>query len=178
MRPEPAAILAAVDGCPPPPPFRMRAIAMPGDLGFLLALYADSRAREMALLSWPEAQKRAFLAQQFTAQHGDYHARFSERRFWVVERGRAAVGRLYLAVPEAGRLRIVDLSLGARFQGRGWGGALLRWLARAAHEAGAELELHVRQDNPARRLYERLGFCLEKAQGPYDLLRLASPPVS
>lgn len=178
MGQDPAAILAAVDECPPPPSFRMRAIAMPADLDFLLGLYADSRAREMAVLPWPEAQKHAFLAQQFTAQHGDYHSRFAERRFWVVERENRPVGRLYLAAPEAGRLRIVDLSLAARAQRRGWGGTLLRWLARAAQGAGAELELHVRQDNPARRLYERLGFHRVETRGVYDLMRQhpAQPP--
>ncbi len=176
MDPDPAAMLAAVDQCPPPPAFRLRAVALPDDLDFLLTLYADSRAREMALLPWPEARKRAFLAQQFSAQHDDYQRRFGERRFWLVERKGTPVGRLYLAAPEAGRLRIVDLSIAARFQGRGWGGALLRWLARAAGPVGARLELHVRQGNPARRLYERLGFRLEETRGLDDLLSLAPSP--
>lgn len=173
MGPEQAAILATVDDCPPPPSFRMRAVAMPDDLDFLLALYADSRAGEMAMLPWPEAQKLAFLAQQFTTQHTDYQNRFDGRRFWVVERKGKPIGRLYLAAPE-GRLRIVDFSLGTRFQGRGWGTSLLCWLARAAQEAGVELELHVRQDNaPARRLYDRLGFRMEEVRGAYELMRLA-----
>lgn len=42
---------------------------------------------------------------------------------------------------------------------RGVGGALLDALIVAAHDAGSvALSLSVEPDNPARRLYERLGF--------------------
>ncbi len=46
------------------------------------------------------------------------------------------------------------------WRGRGLGGALLDTLIVAAREAGSvALSLSVELDNPARRLYERLGFC-------------------
>jgi len=40
-------------------------------------------------------------------------------------------------------------------RGQGIGGALVR---RAVGECGGQVKLHVEQDNPARRLYERCGF--------------------
>jgi hypothetical protein len=40
------------------------------DLEFLCELYASTRADELALLvDWSEERKRAFLRQQFEAQH-------------------------------------------------------------------------------------------------------------
>ena len=44
------------------------------------------------------------------------------------------------------------------FQRRGIGGGLLRLIQEEAGEAGAGLTIHVEAFNPARRLYERLGF--------------------
>ena len=43
-------------------------------------------------------------------------------------------------------------------RGQGVGGALLRTLLAEAGRRGVGLCLNVRHDNPARRLYERLGF--------------------
>lgn len=173
-----AILLAAVDAHPPPPPFALRPLDLGTDLDFLLALYGDSRAREMALLPWPDEHKSAFLAAQFTAQHADYQTRFADRRFLVVLRRGRPMGRLYVAQPQPGCLRIVDLSIAAMAQGKGHGTALLRWLAGICAGAGAVLELHVRRDNPARALYARLGFTPASEAGPYELMRRPPAAVS
>lgn len=179
--PLPAAeLVAAVDADPPPLPLVLRAVAMPEDLGFLLALFGDSRAEEMALVPWPEAHKQAFLASQFSAQQADYHGKFAHHRFLVIERRGKPVGRLYLAATAPGMMRIVDLSVSAKAQGKGLGTMLLRWLAGLCAKAGAGLELHVRRGNRAQALYLRHGFVPVAPNGAYDLMRLPprSPPPS
>ncbi|MBR9971301.1 GNAT family N-acetyltransferase [Magnetospirillum sulfuroxidans] len=174
-----ALLLTAVDANPPPSPFALRPITLPADLAFLLDLYRQSRAREMALVPWPEEHKRAFLSQQFTAQHFDYENRFVQRRFCLVLRQGKPIGRLYLAETSPGRLRVVDISLVTKMQGRGCGTLLLRWLINLCEGAGAGVELHVQQGNPARRLYQRLGFVQTTAShGPYDFMCLEPAAIA
>jgi predicted GNAT family acetyltransferase len=43
-------------------------------------------------------------------------------------------------------------------RGQGLGSSVVRQCQQRAAAAGARLELQVRPENPARRLYERLGF--------------------
>ena len=53
----------------------------------------------------------------------------------------------------------VSIAVAEPYRSRGIGGALLRGLADAARSAGfAALSLSVEDGNPARRLYERVGF--------------------
>ena len=53
---------------------------------------------------------------------------------------------------------IIQMQIGSRFQGRGLGRALLEDLLAAAAHARVDVRLGVLKANPARRLYERLGF--------------------
>lgn len=76
----------------------------------------------------------------------------------VIESGGVPVGVLRLhELPEA--LEIRDLQLLPAHRGRGLGAWAVRQAFRRAAERGKpELRLRVFPDNPARRLYERLGF--------------------
>jgi ribosomal protein S18 acetylase RimI-like enzyme len=53
---------------------------------------------------------------------------------------------------------ILQLQVASAYQGRGVGRSVLNQLIREAGDAGASLSLGVLKANPARRLYERLGF--------------------
>ena len=59
---------------------------------------------------------------------------------------------------EPGVWDIVQMQIGSRFQGMGLGRVLLEELLVAAAMARADVQLGVLRANPARRLYERLGF--------------------
>ncbi len=59
---------------------------------------------------------------------------------------------------EPEELRLVDISLLPAHRGSGVGTELLRALQQEATTAGKPLRLSVARDNPARRLYARLGF--------------------
>jgi len=55
---------------------------------------------------------------------------------------------------------ILQVQLMPEVQGRGIGAALIRDLMAEARSAGVALKLKVLKTNPARRLYERLGFVI------------------
>ena len=157
----------------PLPKLRARGIALPPAGATHLPLFADlhaaSRAAELLLSALPQAQKRAFLDQQFVLQHNHYVQAFPKGDFRAVTRDGAPIGRFYF--DRSGPLWVlIDIVLATAEQGRGTGSALVRWLQQGAAEAGAEgVRLSVMHNNPrARALYLRLGFTDNGAPGPIN----------
>jgi ribosomal protein S18 acetylase RimI-like enzyme len=148
------------------------------DLGFAQALYASTRADELAPVPWPEETKQAFLAQQFSAQHEFWTASFEGLERWIVEREGQAIGRIYLRDNAPDDLRVVDIALVPERRAQGLGAALMRDAMALAARRGMKLSIHVEKNNPARALYARLGFeVIDADRGVYDLLEW-NPRVS
>src|ERR1044072_5812676 len=146
--------------CPPP--------AGP-DLAFIAALYASTRAEEVASTGWPAEFQCAFLAQQHQAQHNHYQAHYPDAEWLVIEAGGEASGRLYLD-ERAEDLHLIDISLVPERRGGGIGTAIMADLLDWAGARGKTMTLFVEPPNPARRLYERLGFTAEGEQGVYEMM--------
>jgi ribosomal protein S18 acetylase RimI-like enzyme len=139
------------------------------DLPFLQRVYASTRSDELALTDWTAQQKSDFIAFQFRAQHQHYATHYHDGEFLVIERDGGAVGRLYLH--RGSELRIVDISLLPEARGSGLGSALLRALMTQAASEGKTVSIHVERNNPALRLYLRLGFLIAGEHGIYHLMR-------
>jgi ribosomal protein S18 acetylase RimI-like enzyme len=144
------------------------------DRRFLRDLYAASRAAELALVAWDEGAKAAFVEQQFSAQDAHYRTHYGGASFDVVEVGGRAAGRLYVHRGERD-IRVIDILLAPAFRGRGIGGRLLGELVAEAQAGGRVLSIHVEPQNPARRLYDRLGFRPVAEHGLYVLMELEAP---
>lgn len=128
------------------------------DLPFLRALYAQTRAAELAPVPWPDEFKRKFLDDQFDLQHRHYIDFFGRADFLLIERLGQPIGRLYL-LREPPEFLIVDIALVEAARGQGIAGALIAHAQSAAASLGLGMALHVdRRNVDARRLYERLGF--------------------
>ena len=127
------------------------------DLPFLRALFASTRWQEMAATGWRDDQKQAFLDDQFRLQDLHYTTHYPDGEFHIITRGGEPIGRLYLYRGPAA-WQIVDISLLPPWCGQGIGGALLRQTLRDADALKVPVGLHVTVFNPARRLYDRLGF--------------------
>jgi ribosomal protein S18 acetylase RimI-like enzyme len=84
----------------------------------------------------------------------------------VIVVGSAAAGFLSVDRNER-RVRIVDIALLPQFRNQGLGGALLRQILAEADECRIAVDLRVERNNPARRLYERLGFTSVADDGVY-----------
>lgn len=142
----------------------------PEDRELLLRLYATTREDELRPVPWSEAEKRAFVEMQFAAQDRAYREAYPDGEFLVVLVAGLSVGRLYLArLPT--EVRLVDLTLEPGYRGRGIGTRLLAGVIARAERDGLDVTLHVEPWNPARRLYERLGFASVEVRGMYEFMR-------
>lgn len=139
--------------------------ARPDDESFLRSVYASTRADELALLSWTEAQTDAFLRMQFTAQETSYRRQWSGAAFQVIDVDDRPAGRLYVARC-AGEIRVLDIALLPEYRGAGIGTRLLQDLQAEGEAAGRPVRLHVLVANDrARGLYRRLGFHMVGGDG-------------
>ena len=140
--------------------------AEPADEPFLRDVYASTRADELTRVDWPDEQKRAFTDQQFTAQDAYYREHYEGASYDVILVDGEGAGRLYVARwPE--EIRIMDIAILPEFRGAGVGTRLLTALQAEAAAGGRSLSIHVEGFNPARALYERLGFRAVEERGPY-----------
>src|SRR5690349_21653495 len=118
--------------------------AEPTDLLFLQAVYASTRAEELAQTGWTAEQKSAFCQHQFAAQDAHYRAHYPTAQFMVIEQASARVGRLYVD-HWAREIRIMDISLLPEYRGTGTGTRLLRDLQDQARRENNALSIHVEQ---------------------------------
>jgi len=139
----------------------------PEDEDFLLSVYASTRAEEMALVNWDEAQRQAFLRMQFKAQFEQYHARFPDAAYSIILFRGARAGRFWVGrAPD--QIRLLDIAILPQYQNRGIGSALLKDLIAEARETRRPLRHMVYKFNlAALRFYQRLGFSLLEEAGLY-----------
>lgn len=139
------------------------------DLPFVAALYASTRAEEVAATGWPPEMQAAFLQQQHQAQHAHYRRHYADAAWLIIQHHGTDAGRLYLD-HGADDLGVIDISLVPAARGQGIGGAVLRDVLAMAAGSGRAVGIHVEKNNPARRLYDRLGFAMAEDKGVYDYL--------
>ena len=144
--------------------------ATEADREFLLELYAGTREQELAQVDWEDGARAAFLEHQFSAQDHHYRSNYPGATLDVIEVDGERVGRLYVYRGEED-IRIMDIAVAAPFRGRGIGTGLLEELMREAHASGRSLSIHVEIQNPARSLYDRLGFVPVGEHGVYLLMK-------
>ena len=139
--------------------------ATPADEAFLFAVYAATREEELAVVAWSTAAKDAFLGMQFAAQDSYYRQHLPDATFDVVTVNGVPAGRLYVDRRDM-EIRVIDIALLPDHRGRGVGTALLRDII----AEGKRVTIHVERENPALRLYERLGFEVAEDKGVYLFL--------
>jgi ribosomal protein S18 acetylase RimI-like enzyme len=143
---------------------------VPDDKEFLAALYASTRSEEMKLTPWDEAQKRDFLRQQFELQTRHYRSFFGDARFAVILGASGPIGRLYVQRTQK-VIHVIDIALVPEHRGKGVGASLLKSLQDEGASSGKPVEIYVEMNNPALRLYTRLGFQPIETHGIYILMR-------
>jgi ribosomal protein S18 acetylase RimI-like enzyme len=139
------------------------------DRPFLAMLYASTRQQELDMTGWTDDQKLAFLKWQFNAQTVHYDEHYDGADFLVIEQDGAPIGRLYIDRRED-EIEIIDIALVPEHRGSGLGSRLLRDVLREAEQGGKTVKIYVENFNPARRLYDRLGFQDVDTNGVYHVM--------
>ncbi|MCA9733421.1 MAG: GNAT family N-acetyltransferase [Deferribacteres bacterium] len=142
------------------------------DETFLFKIYASTREEELAAVPWTSEQKHEFLRQQFKAQHDHYQKHFSDAQFMLILANDEPIGRLYRDDRE-NEIRLIDIALLPAFRGQGIGEKMLRDILAEGKRRDVLVRIHVEQNNPALRLYSRLGFQAIEEQGIYYLMEWA-----
>jgi ribosomal protein S18 acetylase RimI-like enzyme len=127
------------------------------DLPFLMQVFASTRADELAIVPWTLEQKRAFLVHQFSAQRQHYRTYFPDAAFDVLERNGSAIGRLYVDERQT-RIHVIDIVLIPEVRSGGIGTAILSAIQDYAVTRAKGVDIFVERMNPAKALYDRMGF--------------------
>jgi GNAT superfamily N-acetyltransferase len=132
-------------------------IANEKDNEFCYAVYASTRAQELAQVPWTPEERERFLRQQFKAQDHAYRNNYPGAEFLIIVVDGADAGRLY-AHRRPDEIRIMDVALLPPFRAQGIGTYFLKEFLREGQISSRIVTIHVEVFNPARRLYQRLGF--------------------
>ena len=139
--------------------------ATPDDEDFLLELFASTRMDEFKFIA-DETQLEALIRMQFNLQRQQYHAGYPEAEHEVILWNDELIGRMF--IDESDReFALVDITLLPAYRNSGIGTYLLGRLLNRATGAKKPVRLHVYKSNPARILYERLGFSKVGEDGLY-----------
>ena len=123
----------------------------------------------MTLVAWDAEQQAAFLDMQFRAQKQHYEEFYPGCQFLMIELEGAPAGRLYVdRYPD--QIEIIDIALLPEHRGRGIGRMLLEELLAEGRQNGKCVRIYVENFNPARRLYDRLGFRHIDTNGVYHYM--------
>jgi ribosomal protein S18 acetylase RimI-like enzyme len=144
--------------------------AQPSDEPFLLQVYASTRADELALTDWSDAQKDDFVRMQFSAQKKYYEENYDGAEYLLILLKKQPAGRLYLH-RRPDEIRIMDIALLSEFRRQGIGTFLLKQLFAEAGLTGKPVGIHVEVFNPALKLYEMLGFKKIADKGVYHFFQ-------
>lgn len=150
--------------------------AADSDYGFMRDLYGSTRAEELKQFPFDDAQREAFVDQQFAAQFEHYRIHYPTCERNIVEKDGVPIGRLWID-EWRDQIRLVDIALMPEVRGSGIGSRLLHQVLARGERAGKPVTIHVELYNPALRLYKRLGFEQVDTNGVYLLMRWTPPQV-
>lgn len=130
----------------------------PGDETLIRALFAEERAVQLGAAGLGAAQVQQLIEMQYRGRAMTYSAAYPDAEDSIIlGPDGEPVGHLLLD-RKPDRWTIVDIAVRAAHRHRGLGTRALEGCQRQAAAAGAAIELKVEPHNPARQLYERLGF--------------------
>lgn len=131
--------------------------ATPDDYDFAYRVhYAAMRASVERIYGWDEEHQARYV-----------HEHFNPAEREIIRYNDTDVGVLSVEQRDES-LFLALIAILPRYQRRGIGTTLVRRLQQEARECGLTVTLRVLKDNPARALYERLGFVVTRETESHD----------
>ena len=127
------------------------------DEPFLRQLFATTRADELALMAWDDNQKEMFIAMQFNAQKQQYAMSYPQAQHSIILLNDNPIGRQMVDRGES-EFTLVDIALLPNHRSAGIGTHLIEDFLAEAGSVGKPVTLNVWHSNPAKKLYQRMGF--------------------
>ena len=127
------------------------------DQQFIEIVYRSTREKELSLTNWTEDEKHRFIIMQSIAQLAEYKKNYKDAVYKIICYKNKPAGRLYLWESNH-EIRVIDISLLPKFRSKGIGGKILRDIIQVARQQNKIVSLNVVRNNPAKKLYERVGF--------------------
>lgn len=127
------------------------------DEAFLFRVFRSVHKQTFAVLELSDEQKTELLRMQFTAQQEQYRIQYPRADFDLVLCDGVPVGSMY-ALRGPDEFVLIDIALLPEHRNSGIGKELVTTLIRQAKNEKKAVTAHVRCDNPAWRLWQRLGF--------------------
>lgn len=141
------------------------------DEDFLFVLFKNAHEQDLGSADLPAEQKNTLLRMQFTARQHQYRERFPRGNFDLILEAGKPVGIIYTQRgPE--EFVLIDIALLPELRNEGIGKELVSALIREAQDQQKAVTAHVRKDNPAWRLWQRLGFEIVGDDGVYLEIRV------
>lgn len=140
------------------------------DEQLLLDLYASTRAQELALTGWDQAQQELFVGMQYRAQQAHYTSHYPKAQHVVILVKDQAIGRVYVA-DKGDEIRILDMTILPDHRNLGIGTGILRGAMKESDQLQRCLTINVERDNPSLALFDRLGFQPAEDDGYRYLMR-------
>lgn len=132
-------------------------LATESDASLLYQLFAHTRLDELQAWGWDETMKQQFLSMQWTARQRSYSLQYPAAEQLILHHRDEKVGQALVNRTD-GNWTLVDFAVLPAYRGLGIGTAFMQVLLSEAEAGAKKVQLSVLPDNPALRLYERLGF--------------------
>jgi ribosomal protein S18 acetylase RimI-like enzyme len=144
------------------------------DLVVLNEIYGSTREEELKQVThWSDQEKQGFIQQQFMAQHEYYQKNYIGAGFYLIVKNETPIGRLYIHENYQEKVvRIIDIAILPNWQKKGIGKSILEDILAKGNSLKRNVSIHVEAFNPAKHLYERLGFeKISETNGVYHLMQ-------
>ena len=143
--------------------------ATQADQDFLKEIFFVIRAPEFQHAGLVGDQLTAILNQQHRAMRTHYDRVYPDALYVILEYRGAPIG--YFAIADIDSLHLIDISILPEFRSQGIGTYQMKALQARAANSCKSMTLTVEIFNPAKRLYERLGFVVYDEAGIYQRMR-------
>lgn len=136
------------------------------DASFLFKLFEAQKTAELELYHVDIHFKNSIISMQWNSKNQSYLHSFPNLQTFVILHEEQAVGSCMIDYTPQ-EIHVIDILISSTFRNLNIGTLLFKQLQLEAQQQKIPLRLQVAVDNPAKRLYDRLGFNIYQSDPVY-----------